>query len=56
MVKGVVYDIFSGIATTARSAEKLNRDYIGSDISQEYHNIAKKLMEKEDGEKEEDKK
>lgn len=47
MVKGVVYDIFSGIATTARSAKKFNRDYIGSDISLEYHKIAKKLMERE---------
>lgn len=51
MVKGVVYDVFSGIATTARSAKKLNRDFIGSDISQEYHNVAKKLMEKEDAQK-----
>jgi hypothetical protein len=48
MIKGVVYDIFSGIATTARSAKKLNRDYIGSDISKEYHNVAQKVMEKED--------
>ena len=51
MIKGVVYDVFSGIATTARSAKKLNRDYIGSDISQEYHNVAQKLMEKEDAQK-----
>ena len=49
MVKGVVYDTFSGIATTARSAEKLNRDYMGSDISEEYHIVAQKLMEKENG-------
>ncbi len=46
MVKGIVYDIFSGIATTAQSAKKLNRDWLASDISKEYHIVGQKLMEK----------
>jgi hypothetical protein len=53
MVKGVVYDVFGGIGTTARSAEKLNRDWVSSDISKEYHIVAQKLSEKNNGDKEE---
>lgn len=51
MVKGVVYDIFNGIGTTSNSAKKLGRDFIGSDISQEYTIVAKKLMKKKENEK-----
>jgi|GEM_PF-4058835 hypothetical protein len=46
-IKGVVYDTFGGTATTARSAKDLNRDYISSDISEEYDKISKKLLQKE---------
>lgn len=48
-VKGVVYDPFGGTATTARSAKELDRDYISSDISEEYDKISKKLLKKENG-------
>ncbi len=46
-IKGVVYDTFGGTATTARAARDLNRNFISSDISEEYDKISKKLLQKE---------
>ena len=36
----LVYDPFSGSGTTAFVAKKLNRNYIGSELSEEYCKIA----------------
>ena len=46
-IKGIVYDPFGGTATTARTARILNRDWISSDISEEYDKISKKLLKEE---------
>ena len=45
----VIYDPFMGTGTTAFVANKLNRIYIGSEISQEYAEIANKRLEQEIG-------
>jgi len=37
----IVYDPFLGSGTTAIAAKKLNRNYIGSEISAEYYDLAK---------------
>lgn len=42
----IVYDPFMGSGTTAIAAEKLKRTWIGSDISQEYVDLANKRLEK----------
>jgi len=38
----VILDPFNGVGTTTSVAKKLNRKYLGIDISQEYCNIAQK--------------
>jgi site-specific DNA-methyltransferase (adenine-specific) len=40
-----VLDCFLGSGTTGRMSKKLNRDFIGIEISQEYLNIAKERIE-----------
>lgn len=42
----IVFDPFVGSGTTAKMAKILNRQYIGSDISQEYINIAEERINK----------
>jgi len=42
--RGVVYDPFMGTGTTARACKDLGRHYIGSEISKEYCDIAKKRL------------
>ena len=37
---GIVYDPFMGSGTTACVARKLNRQYVGSEISKEYHQLS----------------
>ena len=41
----IVYDPFLGTGTTAVVAKKMNRYYIGSEISEKYINIARKRIE-----------
>lgn len=41
----LVYDPFMGSGTTAKACKKLRRDYIGSEISKEYCEIAKKRLQ-----------
>ena len=41
----IVYDPFMGSGTTAKMAFKLNRNYIGSEISKEYCDIAEQRVE-----------
>ena len=41
----LVYDPFMGSGTTAKMALKNNRNYIGSEISQEYCEIAKNRIQ-----------
>lgn len=43
--KDLVYDPFMGSGTTAKIAHLLNRDWIGSEISDEYVNIANERLE-----------
>ena len=45
----LVYDPFMGSGTTAIVAEKLNRNYIGSEISPEYYRIAQSRILSECG-------
>jgi len=40
----IVYDPFMGSGTTAKMAKLNNRNYIGSEISEEYCNIANKRL------------
>jgi site-specific DNA-methyltransferase (adenine-specific) len=40
----IVYDPFIGSGTTALAARSLGRNYIGSEISQEYCQIAEKRL------------
>ena len=40
----LIYDPFLGSGTTAKIAKKLNRNYIGSEISREYCDIAQKRI------------
>jgi DNA modification methylase len=42
---GIVYDPFSGAGTTALVSYKLNRKFIGSEISQEYVELANKRLD-----------
>lgn len=44
---GVVYDPFMGTGTTARAAKDLGRHYIGSEISEEYCQIAEQRLKQE---------
>lgn len=41
---GTVLDIFNGTGTTCAVAKKLNRNYLGFDLSQEYCNIARQRI------------
>ena len=41
----LVLDCFMGSGTTALSAKKLGRNYIGFEISSEYHTISEKRIE-----------
>jgi len=43
-INDLVFDPFIGSGTTAVVAKRLNRDYLGFDISSEYINIAKKRL------------
>lgn len=43
----VVYDPFMGSGTTARACKDLGRDYIGSEISKEYCDIAESRLKQE---------
>lgn len=43
----IVLDPFIGSGTTALAAKKLNRNYIGIDVSEEYCNIAKERLNNE---------
>lgn len=42
----IILDPFMGTGTTGVAAKKLNRNFIGIDISEEYYNIAKERLEK----------
>ena len=42
--KEIVYDCFMGSGTTAKVAKSLNRNFIGSEISKEYCEIAKERL------------
>lgn len=44
-VGDVIYDPFMGSGTTAKAAVLLNRDWVGSEISAEYVEIAEKRLE-----------
>jgi DNA modification methylase len=41
----LVYDPFMGSGTTAKAAHQLKRNWIGSEISQEYVDLANKRLE-----------
>jgi site-specific DNA-methyltransferase (adenine-specific)/site-specific DNA-methyltransferase (cytosine-N4-specific) len=41
----VVYDPFTGSGTTAKVALDLNRNFIGSEISEDYYGVAKKRLD-----------
>ena len=43
----LVYDPFMGSGTTAKACQGLNRNYIGSEISKEYCDIAEKRLKQE---------
>ena len=40
----LIYDPFMGSGTTAKAAHQLDRDWIGSEISEKYINIANKRL------------
>jgi site-specific DNA-methyltransferase (adenine-specific) len=42
----VIYDPFMGSGTTAIACEKLNRKWIGTEISKKYFDIAEKRISK----------
>src|SRR5574344_492383 len=42
-----ILDCFMGSGTTGVACKKLNRNFIGIELSQEYFNIAKEIIEKE---------
>lgn len=44
MKSGIVLDPFMGSGTTAVVAQKLGRDFVGIEISEEYIKIAKKRL------------
>ena len=39
-IGGIVYDPFMGSGTTACVAKKLGRQYVGSEINEEYHQLS----------------
>jgi adenine specific DNA methylase Mod len=41
----IVYDPFMGSGTTAIAALEVGRNYLGSEINEEYYNICKKRIE-----------
>jgi site-specific DNA-methyltransferase (adenine-specific) len=41
----LIYDCFMGSGTTAKAAHQLKRRWIGSEISQEYVDLANKRLE-----------
>ena len=43
--RGIVFDPFMGSGTTARAAVQTERNYLGSEISKEYHDICVKRLE-----------
>ena len=43
----LIYDCFLGSGTTAKMAIKLDRNFIGSEISKDYCNMAQKRINKE---------
>jgi site-specific DNA-methyltransferase (adenine-specific)/modification methylase len=43
-VGDLVYDPFMGTGTTALVAKKMKRNYIGSEISKEYFNLASERL------------
>jgi len=45
---GIVLDPFSGSGTTCLAAKSLGRDYIGIDVSEEYNEIARQRLAKEE--------
>lgn len=40
----IIYDPFIGSGTTAKACQELNRNYIGSELSEEYCNIAEERL------------
>ena len=40
-----IYDPFSGIGTTARGCKMMNRNFIGSELKEEYYDLSLKLLE-----------
>ena len=42
--KGVVLDPYSGSGTTGLAAQLLGHDYIGFDLSDEYHDMARERL------------
>ena len=44
-INDLVVDIFNGSGTTCKVAKKLNRNYIGFDISKEYCDVATDRIE-----------
>lgn len=46
-VGGVIGDFYAGSGTTAVACERLNRKWIGIEISEEYCAVSKKRIEKE---------
>ena len=46
-INDVIYDPFMGSGTTARACKDLGRNYIGSEISKEYCEIAEKRLRQE---------
>ena len=43
--KGVILDPYSGSGTTGLAAKLLGHDYIGFDLSDEYHDMARKRFD-----------
>jgi DNA modification methylase len=43
--KGVVLDPYSGSGTTGLAAKLLGHDYIGFDLPDEYHDMARKRLD-----------
>ena len=42
----IVYDPFSGSGTTLKMARKLNRNYIGSEINEEYFKLIEERLKR----------
>ena len=43
-INGIILDPFMGSGTTGVACKKLNRDFIGCEINEEYFNIASKRI------------